>query len=476
MAAAVSQQAPQINWSHPASSPAAFGMYIYGHRPAPHHWRWLRQALDPAISRLLIIAPRDSAKTTWIVNVLAAWTIGTFPLRTHFIGSVSDTQASERLKAIKLLIEANAQWREVFPHIVPDEQRGWSEKGLHVWDTRYPYAAWMQRVAKYGNVNTPTLTAGSVGSSTVIGKRITGLAVLDDLHDDKNCLTQLQRDRVWSWVMQTVIPTLTATAKAIAIGTRWQRDDTPGRLKTNAAWVVDETSAITDGQSYWPDYWPIERLMSRKAEIGSAFFRAQYLNDPAGLAGQVFDASWFGFLPDPLPALKAVVLGVDLAISEKQTADYTAIATCAMDADNVFYLLEMQRGHWTMHQTLRRIQAAASQAKARWGRLDLVAVEDVQFQAAVVQELLRTTTLPARGVTPDKDKTTRARAWGIRAEQGRVYADRDATWWPPLADELVDFPTGEHDDQVDAVSVAYHRLTQRPTARQGSLSRRRAGT
>ena len=445
---------PTLNWTHPASSPAAFGMFVYGHTPAAHHWPWLDLAVDPAFRRVLIVAPRESAKTTWIVNTLLAWHIGTHPLSTNFIGSVSDTQSTKRLKAIKLLIEASEQWRAVFPHIEPDTRRGWSEHGLHVWDTRYTYADWTRRVAQQGYPNTPTLAAGGVGSKVVIGERFSGYAIFDDLHDEKNSLTPLQRDRVWSWLMQTTIPTLTEDAKAIVIGTPWQRDDTIGRLKINPEWTYIETPALRDGQSYWPSFWPLERLMQRKREIGTPYFRANYLLDPAGLAGDVFDIAWFQFLPDVLPHWKKIVLGVDLAISESEQADYTVIAVCGMDENYNLYLLDMAWGQWTFNTILTQLKKAAVKAQKVYGRLDLIAVEQVQFQAAVVQEMLRTTALPAKGVTPDKDKVVRARRWALRAEQGKVYADRDARWWAFLADCLADFPNGTK-DPIDAISVMW---------------------
>jgi len=444
-----------ISWAHPASSPAAFGIHIYDHQPAAHHWRWLDLVANPNNKRVLIIAPRDSAKTTWIANAVLPWRIGNNPLATHFIGSVGDTQAKERLQAVKLLIEANEQWRAVFPHVEPDYRRGWSQDGLHVRDIRFSYAEWMQRVARYGNVNTPTLVAGGAGSSIVVGKRFSGTVLFDDLHDEKNAHTLLQRDRVWSWVMQTVIPTMTEEAQAIAIGTRWNRDDVPGRLKLNPAWVFDETSAILDdGSSYWPSYWSLRRLLARKAEIGTAYFRAQYLNDPTGLAGNVFDSAWFKPLPDVLPKFRKVLIGVDLAIKEKEDADFTVIVTAALDDENNLYLLDVVWGHWSMNTTLRNLKRIARDVKARFERLDLIAIEDVQFQAAVTQEMLRTTTLPAKGITPDKDKTARARYWAIRAEQGKVYADRDAAWWPIFADDLVDCPNGVW-DRIDAVSILW---------------------
>jgi predicted phage terminase large subunit-like protein len=157
-----------------------------------------------------------------------------------------------------------------------------------------------------------------------------------------------------------------------------------------------------------------------------------------------------------------VLLGADLAISESDQADYTAIATCGLDWDLNLYLLDVVWGHWSMNRILKQLTRAAAKAKALYGRLDQIAIEKVQFQAAVVQEMLRTTKLPARGVVPDRDKVSRARAWAIRAEQGKVYADREARWWPAVLDQLVDFPTGTNDDVVDGVSAAWEGLSAHP--------------
>jgi predicted phage terminase large subunit-like protein len=121
----------------------------------------------------------------------------------------------------------------------------------------------------------------------------------------------------------------------------------------------------------------------------------------------------------------------------------------------------MQWGHWSMNKILRHLTAAAETAQARYGRLDQIAIEQVQFQAAVTQEMLRTTPLPARGIVPDKDKVSRARHWAIRAEQNKVYADRDARWWPAFADDLVDCPNGRM-DLIDAVSIAWQAVSGQP--------------
>lgn len=450
----------------PAASPAQFGTYVFGYTPARHHWAWLRAVLDPAQKNVLIVAPAESAKSKWVAEITLAWYIGTYPLRTNYVGSVSDDQAHERLDAIRLLIEENERWREVFPHIEPDYKRGWSSDGLHVIDTRYSYKEWIDRVSREGYTQTPMLTAGGVGASNLIGKRISGLLIGDDLCNEKNTLTKLQRDRTEGWFFRTAITRLTETGKAVVIGNRWQRDDLPGRIKARPQrWHIYEQAAILpDGSSYWKEHWSIERLIEKRETIGRAYFAAMYMNDPAGLTGNVFNADWFKPLPDEMPALVKVGVFADLAISQQETADYTVVGTLALDDDGNLYLLNIRRGHWTFNATMEQIKAASYLALQTYGRLDTVGIEKVQYQAAVVQELVRTTDLPATGIPVERDKVTRIQPVVTHAENGHVFADRSASWWGLFVDEVIEFGANpEHDDQVDVLSLAWAGLKrQRP--------------
>ena len=142
-------------------------------------------------------------------------------------------------------------------------------------------------------------------------------------------------------------------------------------------------------------------------------------------------------------------MGVDLAISTKDHADWTAAAVLARANDGTVWVLAVERLRATFHQVLGFIGAMAEQWHPR-----TVGVEAVQFQAAAVQELLRTTTLPVRAVHPgQRDKLTRFQPLEARYEQGLV---RHAPGLPPdFERELLGFPVAEHDDQVDALSCAW---------------------
>jgi predicted phage terminase large subunit-like protein len=146
----------------------------------------------------------------------------------------------------------------------------------------------------------------------------------------------------------------------------------------------------------------------------------------------------------PAPSGLPVVLGVDLAISEKQGADWTAIVAMSRDpATGIVYIREAERHRCGFNDVLGRIKAAAARHSPA-----IIHVEQTQYQAAVVQELARTTTLPVRGVKPDRDKVTRFAPLLTRFEQHLVRLDPSGVpaWF---RDELLAFPEGQNDDGVD---------------------------
>ncbi len=150
------------------------------------------------------------------------------------------------------------------------------------------------------------------------------------------------------------------------------------------------------------------------------------------------------------PAGLPVVLGVDLAISEKTGADWTAIVAISRDpASGIVYVREVERHRCAFNEVLNRIKASAARHQPA-----LIAVEQVQYQAAVIQELTRTTRLPVVGIRPDKDKLTRFMPLLTRLEQHQARLDSSGVpaWF---REELLAFPEGQHDDGVDGLSLAW---------------------
>ena len=80
-------------------------------------------------------------------------------------------------------------------------------------------------------------------------------------------------------------------------------------------------------------------------------------------------------------------------------------------------------------------------------------IEKNGFQLSMVQ-MARREGLPVKELRADRDKVSRALPLAARMESGNVWFPNDSLWYADLEKELLTFPVGEHDDQVDALAYA----------------------
>ena len=86
-------------------------------------------------------------------------------------------------------------------------------------------------------------------------------------------------------------------------------------------------------------------------------------------------------------------------------------------------------------------------------------IESSGFQLALVQEARRDG-LAVKELRADRDKVARSLPLEARMEHGGVWFPKDAAWLPDLQRELLSFPVGSHDDQVDALAYAAAAMSQ----------------
>jgi len=189
-----------------------------------------------------------------------------------------------------------------------------------------------------------------------------------------------------------------------------------------------------------------EEVAKAGESLPSIAFRQEYLAEFVDAAGARIKREWlrFGDAPEGLP----VYLGVDLAIRTKAEADYTAVVALSRGDDGTIYVLDVNRTRADFASVLRFIEAMAE----KWKPV-MIGIEQVQYQAAVVQELMRRTKLPIRGIRPDRDKITRFAPLEARYEQSQVMHCQGLPAY--FEDELLSFPVGRHDDVVDALAYAW---------------------
>jgi len=268
---------------------AAFGEYVFGVKPAGHHRKWLKAKLTN--KRVVIVAPPESGKTIWAM-ILMAWGIGKAAWKTNAFISATEGAANAMAKTVADCIEFNARWKEVFPSVVPNKEKGWSRDGYEVLDTSIPSDEWTRLVATKKD---PTLLAGGVGSARLNGIRITGRLDCDDIHDrdsmtsDRVCLDTV------SFVRDTVLSRVTEDAYFAMEQTRWNSKDSVAYIKTLAGmYVVFEHPAIdpVTGESYWEEQWSLERLANKRREVTELVFQLVYLGNDKAAEGQILKGSW----------------------------------------------------------------------------------------------------------------------------------------------------------------------------------------
>ena len=223
--------------------------------PAAHHWLWLRLACDDRISKLLIISPPESAKTTWLISAYLGCRVGFYPEQNIIIASVSDDVAVARSLALRTLVEG-AMWRHLFPGVVRAQGLKWEQDKWSLAPDGRPHSGRLH----------PTVSAYGTGAS-ITGSRA-DLLLGDDLLDLDNTRTVTQRRYISEWGHTSFLSRRKSrTGRTIIIGTSWNADDFYADIrKAPQGWVICHTpllSTQSDGfYAYitYPDDWPYERL------------------------------------------------------------------------------------------------------------------------------------------------------------------------------------------------------------------------
>ena len=187
-----------------------------------------------------------------------------------------------------------------------------------------------------------------------------------------------------------------------------------------------------------------------KAEIGSLQFSAQYQQRPVPLEGNLIRREWFRCY-DRLPpdATNRIVQSWDIAMMTGDANDYSVCTTWQMIKSD-YYLLDVFRARVQYPDLRRKVASLAAKHGAR-----TILIENAGPGMALLQDLLRD--LP-RGMTrpigrkPEGNKADRVVAQSAKIEAGYVHLPREADWLDTFLLELLAFPSGRHDDQVDSVS------------------------
>lgn len=201
---------------------------------------------------------------------------------------------------------------------------------------------------------------------------------------------------------------------------------------------------------------PREELDLVKESMPSESYDREILAQFNDVSATVFKRDWIQWTDD-IPEDLVISMGVDLAISQKSTGDYTAI--CVMGhhiQSNKFYILSIHRSRMSFIQIIDKITEIADLWKP-----SIIAIESVAYQKVVTDTLLETTTLPIVGIHPTTDKISRALPLATRFEKGDIFISNSPAIDPEFEKEMLAFPNKNvHDDTIDATEMAFSALSQ----------------
>jgi predicted phage terminase large subunit-like protein len=179
-------------------------------------------------------------------------------------------------------------------------------------------------------------------------------------------------------------------------------------------------------------------------------FSAQYQQRPVPLEGNLIRREWFRYY-DHLPqaSAKRVVQSWDIAMMTGDANDYSVCTTWWIIKSD-YYLVDVFRGRLQYPDLRRRVANLAATHEAT-----TILIENAGPGMALLQDLWRNLPpgLPRPlGRKPEGSKADRMVAQSAKIEAGHVHLPKEAVWLDTFLHELLAFPTGRHDDQVDSVS------------------------
>ena len=263
-----------------------------------------------------------------------------------------------------------------------------------------------------------------------------------------------------SWSCSACTKTIWPVTCLIKAG--WEHLDLPAIAVEDSVIPLGNGKVMTRraGDVLHPERESKEALDRIKAEIGSLMFSAQYQQRPIPLEGNLIRRDWFRFY-DVLPSHpnKRIVQSWDIATMTGDTNDYSVCTTWQMIKGD-YYLVDVFRARLEYPALRRKVASLAAKHGA-----GTILIEDAGPGMALLQDLRHD--LPQGmprpiGRKPEGSKADRMVAQSAKIEAGHVYLPREApTGSTRFLLELLAFPNGRHDDQVDSVSQFLNWASQR---------------
>lgn len=425
---------------------------------------------DPAIAlsdqdsrkKRLFLDPRNHFKTTLDIVDIVQWIL-CFPNVRILIASGTRDNAIKMLKAAKAHFQFNETLRFLFPAHCPSMGKA-DDFGTQ---DSFTCPARTER-----SLREPTVSVASP-DSTVAGMHYEILK-FDDLVNETNSRTKEGLTQVTNWYKLTN-PLLERGGYRDVIGTRYDYSDLYGDIlgdsfdKDHVVGIMHNDYLVSKRSCYLPDGTPLfvgrfdrEFFEGERKEMGTFNFSAQYLNDPVGGDAQFFPPEQVQacfIAEDKLPKVRCYFLTLDLAISQANDADNTALVAASVGRlegrkEPSLFVEEVLSGHLKPEQTVSRLFDWYVKYKPFQIRTEEVGFTALLKPLIAAESARRGVFLPMVWIKRDNKETKQARIAGMQpfVEAKHIRFVESMLELSKVVTELVRFPKFRRDDIIDAMS------------------------
>lgn len=393
--------------------------------------------------RLIITLPPRSLKSHLSSIALPAYMLGRDPAKKIVCISYSQDLAGKHAADCRRLMDS-AWYQDLFPNI------------------RLIRSTAVEIETDQGGYRLTTSTEGTLtgrGGDPII---------IDDPMNANDAYSKAGRDAVHNWFRATLLSRLDdpSTGALVLIMQRLHEDDLVGNLMKSGNWDVLNLPAIAPedveipmslscryqwkkGELLHPDRLPASTLANLKQNMGVDIFNAQFLQTPVPETGNLLNRNWLKYY-DIAPVAQQgdyVVQSWDTAMKTGGTNDYSVCLTFLIRNKNEYYLLDVFRKRLEIHDLLKVALSLAQKFRAT-----TVLVEEQAAGITFMQLLKNMGVQGVLGIKHRADKQTRMRNAIPKIEGGSLFLPKSAPWSEIFLLEYLSFPSGKHDDQMDALS------------------------
>ena len=433
-------------------------------------------------------APRGNAKSTIVSLALVIWCA--VYKKKRYILTLSDTseQADDFLLNVRNELEENE-------HLIED----FGEMEGIVWTNA--------NIILANGVRVQALGAGKRGRGRKHRQYRPDLIICDDLENDENVQSPEQRRKLEGWYYRALSKAASDNADIFVIGTLihydsllshllknpvykthiyksviswstsplwddWERLvinlEDPNRIETARLFFEEHKEEMLEGtEVLWPEKEPYYALMLQRVADGPGAFSSEKQNEPLSAEDRRFLPEWISYFEDSdIEGKELFVVGfVDPSMGKKNKgSDPSATITLGMDSNQVIYCLEADIDR--KHPDVIIDDVLFKHNKFTY---KLFGVEENQFQEYFKDNMKKTmqdwmnqgrlsSEMPIRGIHQVSDKGLRIESLQPDIKNGRLKFRRDQQ---KLIEQLVNFPSADHDDGPDALEGAMGLLGRR---------------